>query len=292
MAVRPLGWPGFFPQSWNWRSAARLTPAEEALDRVSPRTIHVLASKHVMAKDPFSGSGERKLTVGRVALGLTLIGTFTFALGYYMPLSDAHALLAKEHRALSEAAEGTKTQLEKTTEQLLAAKAERDEFEGAVKKVEAERASGKAAISQITSSVESKLASSIKAKIVVVEPAGDRVTLYIDESRVFRPNEVQPHRPGQTLLCAIAKGLKDVEAEYFVGAHSQANKVTDVILKRNYPTTWELTAARAAGAARSLTQCGLPEKRTRAVGLGHSQPNPEADKKSTGELRVALYPRK
>jgi len=245
-----------------------------------------------MAKDPFAGPGTRKLTAGRVVLGVGLIGSVTFALGYYLPLSDAHALLAKEHRALSEAASGTKAQLEKTTEQLLSAKGERDELEAAMKKVEADRASGKAALENITKSVEAKLASSIKAKVVVVEPASDRVTLFIDESRVFKPNEVQPRKPGQTLLCAIAKSLKDVEADFYVGQHSQVNKVTDVTLKRNYPTTWELTSARAGAAARTMVGCGLPEKATRAVGLGHARPNPEAEPKSTGEIRIALYPRK
>jgi chemotaxis protein MotB len=245
-----------------------------------------------MAKDPFSGPGGRKLTAGRIALGLVIVGSLTLAFGYYLPLSEAHALLAKEHRALSEAANGTKSQLEKTTEQLLSTKGERDELKAAMTKVEEERASGKAALDALTRGLESKLASSIKAKVVVVEPAKDRVTLVIDDSRLFRPNEVQPHRPGQTLLCATAKALKDVDTEYFIGAHSQLDKVTDIALKRNYPTTWELTAARAAGAARAMTQCGLSEKATRAVGLGHAQPNPDADKKSTGELRITLYPRK
>lgn len=245
-----------------------------------------------MAKDPFAGPGVKKLTPGRIALGLVLIGSATFALGFYLPLSDAHALLAKEHRAMSEAANSTKAQLEKTTEQLLAAKEERDEAQAALKKVETERASGKAATEAVAKSVESKLASSIKAKVVVVEPAADRITLVIDESRVFKPNEVQPHKPGQTLLCAIAKGLKDVAADYHVAEHSRVNKVTDAILKRNYPTTWELTAARAGAAARTMVGCGLAEKATRAIGLGHAQPSPEADPKSTGELRIALYPRK
>lgn len=258
----------------------------------SPGPRCVLVCANIMAKDPFSSTGTRKLTAGRVAFGLVLIASVTLALGYYMPLSEAHALLAKEHRALSEAANGTKAQLEKTTQQLIEAKEERDELQGAIKKVEAERASGKSALDQITKSVETKLASSIKAKVVVVEPAADRVTLFIDESRIFKPSEVQPHKPGQTLLCTVAKGLKDVEVDFNVGAHSQVNKVTDLVLKRNYPTTWELTGARAGSAARTMVQCGLPEKATRAVGLGHADPNPEADKKSTGELRIALYPRK
>jgi flagellar motor protein MotB len=245
-----------------------------------------------MAKDPFAGPGTRKLTPGRIALGLVLIGSVTFAFGYYLPLSDAHTLLAKEHRALGEAASGTKAQLEKTTEQLLQAKSERDDLQAAMKKVETERTSGKAALDAITKNVETKLASSIKAKVVVVEPAADRVTLLIDDSRVFKPTDVQPHKPGQTLLCAIAKGLKDVDVDFYVAEHSQVNKVTDITLKRNYPTTWELTAARAGAAARTMVGCGLPEKATRAVGLGHAQPNPEADAKATGEIRIALYPRK
>jgi flagellar motor protein MotB len=245
-----------------------------------------------MAKDPFAGPATRKLTAGRVALGLVLISSVTFAFGYYLPLSDAHTLLAKEHRALSEAANGTKAQLEKTTEQLLSAKSERDDLQAVMKKVETERASGKTALDTITQSVETKLASSIKAKVVVVEPAADRVTLFIDDSRVFKPNEVQPHKPGQTLLCAIAKGLKDVDVDFHIGEHSQANKVTDVTLKRNYPTPWELTAARAGAAARTMVGCGLPEKATRAVGLGHAQTNSDAGAKSTGEIRIALYPRK
>src|SRR5690606_12764650 len=112
------------------------------------------------------------------------------------------------------------------------------------------------------------------------------------ETRVFRPSEVQPHRPGQTLLCTVAKALKDVEAEYAVGASAPAEKVTDAVLKRNYSTAWELTAARAAGAARAMTQCGLSPKATRAVGLGHAQASSDAGRQATGELRITLSPRK
>lgn len=245
-----------------------------------------------MVKDPFSSPGGRKLTATRVAMGLFVIGSLTFLLGFYVPLSDAHSLLAKEHRALGESANGTKAQLEKTTEQLLAAKGERDELQTAMAKVEQERASAKAAIDAFTRNIETKLASSIKAKVVVLEPATDKVTLLIDETRVFRSSEVQPHRPGQTLLCTVAKALKDVSAEFFVGAHAASEKVTDATLKRNYPTAWELTAARAAGAARSMVQCGLSEKATRAVGLAHTQSNAEGGKTPGGELRITLYPRK
>jgi flagellar motor protein MotB len=244
-----------------------------------------------MTKDPFSSSVPRKFTAGRIALGLLVVGFLTFVFGFYLPLSDAHSLLAKEHRSLSEAANGTKTQLEKTTEQLLAAQGERDELQTSIRKVEEERAATKATLETLTQTIENKLASSIKAKVVVVEPAADRVTLLVDETRVFRPSEVQPHRPGQTLLCTVAKALKDVEAEYAVGATTPSEKVTDAVLKRNYPTAWELTAARAAGAAKAMTQCGLSAKATRAVGLGHAHVGSDAERQATGELRITLTPR-
>lgn len=246
-----------------------------------------------MAKDPFSSPGAKsRFSFGRVAFGVLLLGTITFGAGYYAPLSSAHALLAKEHRSLSETAVGTAAQLEKVTEQLIATKKERDEFEASLEKVAEAQKSKKAGLELVTQAVESKLASSIKAKVVTVEPTTDRVTLIIDDSRLFHPTDMQPHRPGGTLLCAIAKGLKDVDATFSVGAHSQANKVKEAKLKVAYPSTWEFTAARAGAAVRALVACGLPEKKTRAVGLGHAQPNSEADKKSTGELRLVLEPTK
>lgn len=228
--------------------------------------------------------------MGRVAFGLLLLGTITFGAGYYAPLSSAHALLAKEHRSLSEAAEGTAAQLEKITEQLIATKKERDELQESMDKVANAQKSKKAALELLTQAVESKLASSIKAKVITVEPTTDRVTLIIDDARLFQPTEMQPHRQGGTLLCAIAKGLRDVNATFSVGMHSQVNKVKEGKLKATYPSTWEFTAARAGAATRALVACGLPEKATRAVGLGHSRPNSEADKKSVGDLRLSLDP--
>lgn len=244
-----------------------------------------------MAKDPFSNpAAKSRFSFGRVAFGVLLLATITFGAGYYAPLTNAHALLAKEHRSLSETAEGTASQLEKTTEQLIATKKERDELQASIDKVTKAQKAKKSALEALTQAVETKLASSIKAKIITVEPTTDKVTLLIDDSRLFHPTEMQPHRPGATLLCAIAKGLKDVDATFSVGAHSQLNKVKEGKLKVTYPSTWEFTAARAGAAVRALTACGLPEKATRAVGLGHSRPNSEADKKSTGELRLTLEP--
>jgi chemotaxis protein MotB len=256
------------------------------------RSCGVVISSSSMAKDPFANpAAKSRFSLGRVAFGLLLLAMITFGAGYYAPLNSAHALLAKEHRSLSETAEGTAAQLEKTTEQLISTKKERDELQESLDSVAKAQKSKKTALEAVTQAVESKLASSIKAKVITVEPTNDKVTLIIDDARLFQPTDMQPHRPGGTLLCAIAKGLKDVNATFNVGAHSQVNKVKEGKLKQTYPSTWEFTAARAGAAVRALVACGLPEKETRAIGLGHSQPNTEADKKSVGELRLVLEPK-
>ena len=253
-------------------------------------TTRVTVKSCDMAKDPFSNpsTANRRFPLGRIAIGLLIAACATLAFGFYGPLSSAHAVLASEHESLNQTQSDTEQQLKTTTDQLLETKKERDELAAAMKTVEQERSDRKAKVDDIGKAVESKLASSIKAKVVVVEPTDDGVTLVIDDSRLFRSTEATLHRPGTRLLCAVAKALKGLEVDFKVAAHSQASKVTDTRLRRDYPTTWELTAAKAASATRLLVQCGLPAKSTAALGLGHSRPNPDADKKSLGELRLVL----
>lgn len=242
-----------------------------------------------MAKNPFSTpSSRRSFPLARVSVAALLGACAVLAFGFYGPLSDAHAVLATEHRTLYEAQSGTEQQLKTTTQQLLDAKKERDELSAKMEAVEQEHSKREADVRTVAQAVEAKLASSIKAKVVVVEPTDDGVTLVIDDSRLFRPTEATVHRPGTKLLCAIGKALKDLDVDFTVGAHVAASKVTDVKLRRDYPTTWELTSAKAASATRILVQCGLPSKASAAMGLGHTRPNPDADAKSSGELRLML----
>jgi flagellar motor protein MotB len=251
-----------------------------------------------MAKDPFAstpdfsaGTPSKLFSPSRVIAFLIGIGAVTFALAYYVPLSSAHSALAQAHDSLSSSNAGTSMQLEKTTQQLMDTQKQRDEFSGKLKALDDAKESAASAITEASGRIKEKLGKLASGKQVEINEQADGVALVLDYSKLFRPTEVSVNPAGRKLLCAIAPGLKDLEAEIEVRGYTAQADVKNAALKTHYQTGWELSAVRAAGALRVLESCGVAADRMRAVGYAnHRLPKP-LDKASEGAIYLWLSPK-
>ncbi len=248
-----------------------------------------------MARDPFAefspeGAPKKglkaKLDTGRVVTGLSLIVLVTFIFAFYLPLSGAHSALAEELETLSKSNSGTNTQLEKTTQQLMDTQKERDELKSKLDKVDAENAAADKKVDDLRAALEGKFDKSVK-----VEEVQGGAELVIDNLKLFRGHEVTVHPPGRKLLCAVGKALKGIDSEVEVRAYTSDGTVKNPILRRDYATAWDASAARAVGALRVLETCGVAGKRLRATGQAQHGVG-ELLKRSDGQVRLVLSPSK
>ncbi len=248
-----------------------------------------------MARDPFAEMSlegapnkglKSKLNTGRVVTGLALIVLVTFVFAFYMPLSSAHSALANQHETLSKSNSGTNEQLEKTTQQLMETQKERDEAQAKLKKLDEEKAAAEKPIEDLRAAVDGKFDKKVK-----VEEVASGVELVVDNLYLFRGHEASVHPPGRKLLCGIAQALKSVEADVDVRAYSDSGTVKNSILRRDFPTVWDATSARAVGALRVLETCGVAGKRMRASGQAQHGVG-ELLKRSDGQIRIVLTPAK
>jgi chemotaxis protein MotB len=137
--------------------------------------------------------------------------------------------------------------------------------------------------------LRSKLAARIERKDFTIEQRNSFAQIVIDEAKLFRGHQAYVNPIGRAVLCDLAKALKDEKTKIDVTAHATSETV-NVVLRVDYPSTWELTTARAAATVVTLSQCGLPADRLLASGAGHHRPLPNVIKDSTGQISLAVHP--
>jgi chemotaxis protein MotB len=260
-----------------------------------------------MARDPFAdvdgsavsgsippGARSSGVTVMRVVSGISVIALLGLLFGYYLPLRSAHTLLNEKYQAKSSELGGTTDQLEKTTAQLVAAQAERDQLKAdAEKVVEAKEERGDGA-EKIKGELDQSLSRLVKAKIVSVDVRGERTVVTIDDKQLFGKRDTSTPPKSKKLLCELGKALKGFAEgnDLVVSGHTASNKVTDPVLKRDLPSVWQLSAVRAAAVVSALQGCGVAGGSLRAVGLADTQPSDSTPKGSTGETRITIQARR
>jgi chemotaxis protein MotB len=221
---------------------------------------------------------------------LTLVGLL---FGYYVPLRKAHTMLNEKYQSKAAELGGTADQLKKTTDQLLSVQTERDQLKGDADKAEEAKQGEAGKADKLTSALEGSLSKLLKAKQVAVQTRGAASVITIDDKQLFGKRDKAPNPKGKKLLCEVAKAISALpeKSDVEVSGHTSSSKVADPVLKRDFPSVWELSAARAAAATSALEGCGLSSRALKAAGLGNSRPEDSSAKGSTGELRLSLVPR-
>lgn len=251
-----------------------------------------------MSKDPFSLAVDAPATHAKKApvpwerlviggLALTL-GTVVF--GYYMPLTEANQQLAQQRSALASAVDGNRLQMERATNELLELKREHEQMAQKVQRGDAARVASVQRDEELVAKVKAGLAPRLKQAQILVNEAPEGVQIIVDNARLFRDHQESVYPQGQKLLCEIAKTLKqslrDESAKITVSSEHADPTIKNSFLRRLFPSTRQLTAARAAAATNALEGCGLDGKRLVAVAGGHYHPRKETPSRSSGEVRI------
>jgi chemotaxis protein MotB len=213
--------------------------------------------------------------------------------GYYVPLRSAHTLLNDKYQSKASELGGTTDQLKKTMDELVAAQSERDQLKADAEKLaEAKEARGDGA-AKVKGELDSTLARLVKAKLISIEAQGERTVITIDDKQVFGKRDTSPPPKSKKLLCEVGKAVKGLSSknDVVVSGHTASNKVSDPVLRRDFPSVWQLSAVRAGAVASTLQGCGVSGSALRAVGFADTQPSDSSAKGSSGETRIAVQPR-
>lgn len=239
-----------------------------------------------MSDNPFEK--KKRFNLSRVVIALLLVGSVTFVIAYYLPLSDAHSALAKQHESVATEQQKLTAQLKTTTEQLQTVQKERDSLTSRLGEIDQAKAAASKQVEELHAAVASALKKRTDRKTLRVEQDGATTAIVIEDVNLFRGHQVSVHSVGKAILCDVAKALKPLEGPITVTGHTADDSVKNSILRKDYSTALELSVARAASAALILKKCGVDGKRMAASGVGAHRPIEGTKKGSTGQVKIEV----
>ncbi len=174
----------------------------------------------------------------------------------------------------SEAAAKDKADLEKKLAEAIAARDEaltrQKSLEQSLEQTEAELAKLKAT----ADSLQEKLKAEIKQGDIKLSQSGDRIQVDLVDKVLFDSGEAALSKRGEEVLGRVAQVLKTIEDRQIqVSGHTDDSPITKEDLKKQFPTNWELSVARAVNVVRYLTETGgVKPKNVLAAGYGQYHP--------------------
>ncbi|MDQ2643997.1 MAG: hypothetical protein M3020_09295 [Myxococcota bacterium] len=228
-------------------------------------------------------SGGQRSWPRVVAWVLGIVG-LTVLLGFYLPLSSAHAELLAQHKSVVEKAK----ELEKTVLQantaLRAAEARRDELEAHEQKQQAQAS----ALKQRSESVHAALGAVVQKRKggAALGTGPHSVVVALADNLVFAPGKLDVKPDGQQLLCELHKA----SAGRPLTVTAQVDpKAALAGLKQKYPEIWGLSAARAASVAEVLeSKCGASRAKLATGTLAPAASKVSFEGAKPGPAQVAL----
>jgi chemotaxis protein MotB len=205
---------------------------------------------------------------GRVFAGVLFVVVATFVAAYYLPLYRSHQKLADQYRELGQRSQGlsetvsrVQGELKRTSEARDQLQAEHDAHESAKKVTGDQQERTKAALS-------SKLDKYLKKGNAALLVSGGALFVAFDSALLFQPQKLDLSPVGRALLCDVAKTS---EAKLLtVRASLAAGSVVPPALAVSYPSSWALSAGRAAAVAQVLEQgCAVPAAQLGVAGNGN-----------------------
>lgn len=161
----------------------------------------------------------------------------------------------------------------------------------------------KAAALEAVKTLQDALAKSLVEEIetgdIRVSQRDGLLVVDVSDSVLFAIGEAELSERGQKVLTRLAESLKALpnEAVFQVGGHTDDQPIKSDEVKANFPTNWELSAARATNVVRFLEEtAGIPGKRLIAAGFSEFRPV-SSNKKPKGRaknrrIEIALLPRR
>lgn len=127
--------------------------------------------------------------------------------------------------------------------------------------------------------IESSLKDQIAATNIEVVETKDQLKMVLVDTILFESGSTQLSKKGKALLHIIAKTIKDYENQNVVVKGHTDNKPISTRLRKNFPSNWELSAARASAVVRFLQHQGAVEPQRLSV-QGYSYYQPVASNKT------------
>lgn len=120
----------------------------------------------------------------------------------------------------------------------------------------------------VLASLKTRLEPLVAAGQLRLAGQGRGIVLEIPEEALFASAEASPSPRAQAVLEALARELADSRHTIRVEGHTDNRRMSTA----QFPSNWELSAARAAAVVRALQQQGLAAERLSAMGLADTRP--------------------
>lgn len=198
-------------------------------------------------------------------VGLGLVGCVSQ--GQYDALMEENQKLQKENQALSKekmALKGnvklTRNQLDTTTQELVA-----------TSDALAVTATKAVVVTTLYDELVNELSSELANKSVTIEQMQSGVNVNLPEDVLFSSGSAAVKTNGQVVLHKVAGELKDVPFQTIVAGFTD-NVPISKRLADQFPSNWDLAAARATEVVRLLEDSGVPGERLVSVSFGENNP--------------------
>ena len=123
-------------------------------------------------------------------------------------------------------------------------------------------------------SLQDKLKAEIGRGDIRLSQAGDRIQVDLVDKILFNSGEAVLNERGKEVLDRLASVLKTIEDKQIqVSGHTDDSPINSEELRKQFPSNWELSVARAVNVVRQLTEVGgVPPQRLLAAGYGQFHP--------------------
>lgn len=128
-----------------------------------------------------------------------------------------------------------------------------------------------AAYGEVGESLEQALEDFGLTDDVEVHATGEGVMLRLEGSLIYEPGSATMNAEAIELLQRLTEMMSDVYLDdmlLMVEGHTDSHDISSTI----FPSNWELSSARAAGALRTLIELGIPSEQVVALGFGATRP--------------------
>jgi chemotaxis protein MotB len=138
------------------------------------------------------------------------------------------------------------------------------------------------------------LESEVSAGQIEIERLREGLRLNVSDDVLFASGSAKLDRIGRDVLVKVAGRLKELDDFIEVRGHTDDRRIRGSLAKQ-FPSNWELAAARAARVVRLLEEQGVPGDRLAAVSLGPNDPivaNDSPDNRARNRrIEIRLEPR-
>ena len=138
------------------------------------------------------------------------------------------------------------------------------------------------------------LESEVSAGQIEIERLREGLRLNVSDDVLFASGSAKLDRIGRDVLVKVAGRLKDLDDFIEVRGHTDDRRIRGSLAKQ-FPSNWELAAARASRVVRLLEEQGVPGDRLAAVSLGPNDPivaNDSPDNRARNRrIEIRLEPR-